>query len=111
MPAQLSDELCKLIIAYIYEMLHDITTIAALVKCDTLTGYRIITGFNDTGSLHAIPRGHRPRTTKIDGVQYILALIKANPALYLDELQVQCKTSRNLDVFLAMLCRTLYRHG
>jgi hypothetical protein len=41
----------------------------------------------------------------------ILALLEANPTLYLDRIQLQLKTVRHMDVSLPTICRSLYRQG
>jgi transposase len=111
MPSQISDEVRELMVHWRYAQNYDHTTIAILAKCNISTVYRILTRLDETGSPHALPRGHCPPQLEQDDIFYILALLEANPTLYLDEIQFRLKTVRHVEVSLATICRTLYRQG
>ena len=51
----------------------------------------------------------RPRALDTGDVNYLSALLQANPVLYLDELQEKLLTQRGVDVLIATLLRTLRR--
>jgi transposase len=111
MPSQLSVEVRELIVHWQCAQNYDHTTIAVLAKCNISTVYHILTRFDKTGSPHALPQGHRPPELEQDDILYILALLEANPTLYLDEIQLRLKTAQHMEVSLATICHTLYRQG
>ena len=53
--------------------------------------------------------GH-PSAIRDGDIKYISSLLTANPALYLDELQTQLATIRNLHILIATICHLLTRH-
>ena len=85
--------------------------ISILAGCSERTVYEVLRLHRDYGQVtnpFTRSRG-RPRVLENGDVEYIYALLQANPALYLDELQEQLFSVRDKDVSLASLSRAIRR--
>ena len=85
--------------------------ISILAGCSERTVYEVLQLHWDYGQVtnpFTRSRG-RPRVLENGDVEYIYALLQANPALYLDELQEQLFSVRDKDVSLASLSRAIRR--
>ncbi|KAI8996316.1 hypothetical protein BD414DRAFT_375803, partial [Trametes punicea] len=74
------------------------SNIAQLAGCSERTVYEILHLHREYGSVHnllARPRG-RPRALHTTDINYLTALLQANPTLYLDELQGQLWEARGV---------------
>jgi transposase len=75
------------------------------------TIHKIVKRFTTTGNPHTVPRGHAQEILNAKDVCYIISLLLANPALFLDELQLRLYHDRNIWVHQSTISRTLVRHG
>jgi transposase len=107
----LPDALRQLIIQWRYNDHKIIGEIATLAHCHISTVHRVLARFENTGSPYGLPRGHRARILTEDDLKFLLAVVRAQPKSYLDELQTRLWQSRGVAVSLATLSRTLYRLG
>ena len=85
--------------------------ISILAGYSEQTAYEVLRLHRDYGQVtnpFTRSRG-RPRVLENGDVEYIYALLQANPALYLDELQEQLFSVRDKDVSLASLSRAIRR--
>ena len=85
--------------------------ISKLANCSERTVYDILRLHRDYSQItnpFARSRG-RPRILDNGDVEYVHALLQANPTLYLDELQEQLFAARDKDVSLATLSRVIRR--
>jgi transposase len=85
--------------------------IAELAQCDVRTVNRIVERYRETGNPHALPHGHAPYIITDDDTLFLIGCLRANPTLFLDELQERLWTQRNIWASLASLSRALERHG
>jgi transposase len=108
---QLPDVLRELVIRWRYRQHMPVDQIAANAACHVSTVYRILSRYELTGNPYALDRGHRARVLDDDDLRYLLAVVRAQPKSYLDELQTRLWTVRGVFVSLSTLCRTLYRLG
>lgn len=107
----LSHELRARIVRWHNESGFSVHDIAALASCSQSTVYNILkcqadygVPFNPFAELRT-----RPRILAADDIQYIVFLLRSNPTLYLDELQLQLWQNRQVFASLATLSRTLHR--
>jgi transposase len=111
MVQHLSNPLCELIVRWkVYERIP-VQEIARRVGCDLSTIHKIVKRFTTTGNPYTLPRGHAPETLTADNVRYLISLLLANPALFLNELQLCLYHARNVWVHQSTISRTLVRHG
>jgi transposase len=85
--------------------------ISTLAGCSERTVYEILRLHRDYGQVtnpFARTRG-RPRILNNGDIEYIHALLQANPMLYLDELQEQLFAAQDKDISLATLSRAIWR--
>jgi transposase len=111
MAGHLSSALRELIIAWYYEDHVTALNIARRARCDISTIYKVIRRFRLTGNPHALPQGHPRYLINEQDIRYVLALLQANPALFLDELQLRLYTDRYLWVSISTISRALAQHG
>lgn len=107
MARHLSDELRRLIVSWRQGQGKTVRDIAALADCSECTVYTVLKYDREYGVVvnpSARQRGCR-RTLEVTDIDFVLALIDANPSIYLDELQERLLEVRDLDVSLATLCR------
>jgi transposase len=87
--------------------------ISKLAQCSERTVYNVLRLHREYGQV-TNPFTHRGRPRKaldpID-IEYIYALLQANPAMYLDELQEQLFAARDKDVSLATISRAIRNLG
>ena len=83
--------------------------IARLASCSESTVYDVLRLHREYGQVtnpYAHPRGH-PRILQMADIEYIHSLVLANPSLYLDELQEQLLSVRDVDVSLSTISCTI----
>jgi transposase len=111
MVAHLSNPLRELIIAWFNEDHVVASEIAQRARCHITTVYKVLQRWKNSRNPHALARGHARYLIDENDIRYILALLQANPALFLDELQLRLYTDRYLWVSIATISRSLARHG
>jgi transposase len=82
--------------------------IARPARCERAAAYSVIQRYDTTGSAHLLDR---PYALDDEDLDYADGVLKANPALYLDELQLKLRVNRDVVVSLATLSRAVYRAG
>lgn len=85
--------------------------IAELAACSVRTVYYILSYYRDyqtTTNPFGRPTG-RKRILDMGDINFLVALIEAKPKIFLDELQDQLLTSRDVDVSVATISRSLHR--
>lgn len=108
---QLSEQLRERIIAWRFTDRKEVSEIAQLAGCSERSIYNVLRMYREyghTSNHHARTRA-RPRALDIGDVNYIVSLLDANPALYLDELQALLEENRGVEVSLSTLSRTIRR--
>ena len=83
--------------------------IARLAGCSESTVYEVLRLHREYGQVtnpHSSPRG-RSRILQTADIEYIHSLLLANPAMYLDELQEQLLSIRDVDVSLSTISRAV----
>lgn len=111
MPPHLSLEMRKNIVRWRFEQGKTGKEIATLVNCSESTIWEVLRlhrKYDQVTKPHTQNRG-RGRALDNADVQYLSSLLLANPVLYLDELQEQLATVRNVEVSISTLSRTLRR--
>jgi transposase len=111
MAPHLTKEMRENIVIWHYEGHKKALEIARLARCSERTVYDVLRLHRDFGVVQnplAQPRG-RKRILDAGDVNYLSALLAANPTLYLDELQILLFENRGVDVSLATLSRALRR--
>lgn len=111
MPARLSEDLCRRIVAWRLEDGFEVEDIAVLAACSVRTVYNVLALYRDFNAVHnphARQRG-RPRALTTNDTSYLHSLLRADPTLYLDELQERLYQARDVDVSIATLSRALRR--
>ena len=106
-------EMCKAMVRWRFEEHMTALQISILAGCSERTVYKVLWLHRDYGQVtnpFTRSRG-QPRVLENGDVEYIHALLQANPALYLDELQEQLFSVRDKDVSLASLCRAIWRRA
>ncbi|KAG0692860.1 hypothetical protein DFH29DRAFT_817040 [Suillus ampliporus] len=109
MPAATSTQLHERVIIWYHEMHIPIDEIVTLSGLSHATVYNILQLYNDHGSLHnplVLPTGHH-RKLEAGDLTYIQGLLSANPTMFLDEIQDHLAETRNIEVSIATLSRTL----
>ena len=104
-------EMRKAMVRWRFEQHKTALEIAVLSGCSERTVYEVLRLHRDYGQVtnpFARTRG-RPRILDNGDMEYIHALLQANPVLYLDELQEQLFAARDKDVSLATLSRAIRR--
>ncbi|KAJ7812919.1 hypothetical protein B0H14DRAFT_2523183 [Mycena olivaceomarginata] len=105
---QLTSQLRDRIISWRYEHHKTAAEIAELAGCSERTVYNVLRWYRDYGQTsnpHARSRG-RPRLLDMGDLNYLTALLDANPGLYLDELQACLLDARHVDASMATLSRS-----
>ena len=106
---QLSEQLRERIVAWRFTDGKEISEIAQLAGCSERSIYNVLRMHREYGHMpNPRTQGH-PRALDIGDVNYIVSLLDANPALYLDELQELLEGNRGIKVSLSTLSRTLRR--
>ena len=111
MAPHLSRELRERIIVWHYEPHKKAPEIATLAGCTVHTVYNVLALHRDFGSIDnpfARTRG-RSRALDIGDMNYLASLLNAHPKIYLDELQADLASTRDLEVSLATISHAL-RH-
>lgn len=111
MAPQLADPVRDLIVYWRNVKGIPVEDIADLARCDVRTVYRILEHFEESGTPHVRPRGHRPEELDDDDLRYLLSLLRAQPSLYLDELCDRLEVARGTRVCRSTICRALCRAG
>jgi hypothetical protein len=102
-------EMCEAMVRWRFEQQKTVHKISELACCSERTVYEVLRLHWDYGKVNN-PFTHnrgRPRILDNGNVEYIYALLQANPGLYLDELQEQLFAVRDKDVSLATISRTI----
>ncbi|KAL6299250.1 hypothetical protein BKA93DRAFT_742663, partial [Sparassis latifolia] len=97
--------MCQNMVVWQFEQKKTALEISLLAHCSERTVYNVLQlhcDFSQVTNLFASDKG-RPRVLGTGDIEYISALIFANPALYLDELQEQLLLVRDVDVSLATI--------
>jgi transposase len=113
MPARphLTNPLRELIVAWSVRDKKTPAVIAHLLRCDVSTVYSVLRRFKHTGNAHALRRGRACYVLNEHDVRWLLSVLRANPAVFLDEIQVRLRTDRHVWVSIATISRTLARYG
>lgn len=107
----LSQEMRRNIVIWRFQLQKTGREIAALANCSEATVWEVLRLHREYGQVtspNAQRRG-RARILETADVQFLSSLLLANPTLYLDELQEQLSKTRNVDVSIATLSRSLTR--
>src|SRR6202040_863239 len=104
-------EMRKAMVHWRFEQNMTAPQISVLAGCSERTVYEVLRLHRDYGQVTNpfIRSRGRPRILENGDIEYIHALLQANPALYLDELQEQLFSVRDKDVSLASLSRAIRR--
>ncbi|KAF9463064.1 hypothetical protein BDZ94DRAFT_1259980, partial [Collybia nuda] len=111
MALTVSTQLRERMIVWHYELHKNPIEIAELAGCSVPTVYRVLHFHRDYDVVHnpfAQHTGRKCALTTAD-TDYISALLQANPALFLDEIQLHLIEYREVDVSISTLSRTLRR--
>jgi len=99
--------MCEAMVCWWFEQYKTAFEIPQLAQCSEQTVYDVFPLHQDYGQTKnpfAHSRGH-PHIFNNGNVEYIYALLQANPTLYLDELQEQFFSAQDRDVsFATLLC-------
>ena len=109
MAPQVSLELRELIVAWRHELNMSIGDIVRLSnRCDKTVRNVLKTHRDYNEFMHPFtqPRG-RKRLLDRDDLNYLDAILRAEPGLFLDELQEKLRIVRNIEVSISTLSRTL----
>lgn len=109
MAPNLSTEMRNNIVTWRYDLQKSPPECAALAGCSVSTVFEVLRINREFGGVHnpyANPRGGQ-RTTNTGDINYISALLEANPTIYLDEIQDRLLQYRNVDVSLATIWRAI----
>ncbi|KAF8057174.1 hypothetical protein FPV67DRAFT_1372166, partial [Lyophyllum atratum] len=94
-----STELRKRMVYWKDELQLSTAEIAKLASCSERTVREVLRLHREHGMVHnpfAQPRGRR-RSLETADMNFILSILDANPALYLDEIQSRLSDDRNTD--------------
>lgn len=110
---QLSAEQRWNIVRWRYEDKKPVPEIAHLARCDPSTVYRVLSTFNVHGNVYnpEVQARCRHRVLDMNAVNFVLSEIRANPAIYLDEIQRLLIERLEVHVSIATLSRTIHRLG
>lgn len=111
MPRHLSDEMRECIVSWRNNNGISARIIANLVRCSVRAVHNIVAvhrGYGQVRQTYMMPHG-RPRKIETADLDYMVSLLQAEPAMYLDELQTHLSAYRQLDVSIASISRTLRR--
>ena len=111
----LSTDLKERIVAlYLHEQ-WPMQHIAETLHCSVGLISKVVNNYRDYGEVNKPPqpdrRLGRPRKLKDEDIQLIHSLLRANPAILLDELQRKLSIIRGVEVSKATLSRMLHTHG
>jgi transposase len=112
MAPPVSLELCERIIAWRYELHISISDIMRLSSRCEKTVHNILKSFRENDNLFGHPvierRGHK-RLLDRDDLNYLESILRAEPGLFLDEVQQNLRIVRDIEVSITTICRTLNR--
>jgi len=112
MAPPVSLELCERIIAWRYELHISISDIMRLSSRCEKTVHNILKSFRENDNLFGHPvierRGHK-RLLNRDDLNYLESILRAEPGLFLDEVQEKLHIVRDIEVSITTICRTLNR--
>ena len=107
---QLSEQLWECIIAWRFTDRKEVSEIAQLAGCSEHSIYNVLRMYREYGhtSNHHAQTRARPQALDIGDVNYIVSLLDANSALYLNKLQALLEENRGVEVSLSMLSCTIW---
>lgn len=112
MAPPVSLELCERIIARRYELHISISDIMRLSSRCEKTVHNILKSFRENDNLFGHPvverRGHK-RLLNRDDLNYLESILRAEPGLFLDEVQEKLRIVRDIEVLITTICRTFNR--
>jgi len=111
MTPPLSDQMRDRIVHWRYTENRSAAEIKDLAGCSLSTVYNVLDchrRYNQTSNPYARTQG-RSRALTMEDLNFLSALIDANPTLYLDEIQERLSDVRDVEVSLPTLSRTLRR--
>jgi hypothetical protein len=111
MVAHLSNPLHELNIAWFNKDHVVAFEIAQQARCHITTVYKVLQQWKNSCNLYALAQGHAHYLINKNNICYILALLQANPALFLDKLQLCLYTNCYLWVSIATISHALACHG
>ena len=109
MAPQVSLELYERIVAWRHELHMSINDIVHLSNCCEKTVHNVLRTYRDYNGFtrpFTQPHGRRRLLDRHD-LNYLEAVLHAEPGLFLDELQEKLRTMRDIEVSIATLSRTL----
>ena len=111
MPAHLSEDLHARMIAWREQEDMSAPEIARLAGCSECTVYDVLRVWRDYGILHnpTVRQQSRRRILDAGNLDFISSLVSTDPTLYLDKIQQHLSNTRNAEVSIATLSRTLRR--
>lgn len=104
-PTMISVDICNRIIVWHFEEQKGVPEIAQLAGCSESAVYKILALYREYGQVtnpHARPHD-RPHALDMTVLNYMSALLDANPTLYLDELQEKIFDVHNVDVHISII--------
>lgn len=111
MAPQITPQLRERMVFWRYEQHKKASEIAVLTGCAESTVYEILRLHRDFGTTtnpFRCQHGH-PRVLDLADNNYIYSILKANPCLYVDEIQQRLFEVRNVEVSIATVCRVIWR--